>query len=642
YDNDYQESIFQIGMRGVNPDDFHSLEKLILSVLKSLYDHGIPAKTVQTAFRQLRMDQCEIDSDQCLNVLEDVFASWNYGNRNPFLFLQKQTHFDQLNEKLTREPLYLKQLIQKYFLSNPHRLSLQMLPQSDLQKKNIAKEKERMLKLQLQLSPKELNEIRENQKKLKLFQQSPDQPENLQKLPHLKKQNLMQKITRLPVEEGMLENGLMLQRGKIATNGVAYLNLAFDLTDLPKSLFQKLQLFIYLFNKVGTMDHNYDVMADQMAAEAMSAKLSVYTNYSSRDASLHCGILVLSLKTLEECLPKSLELLREQWQKKSFCEDKRIHELLKEHWSQLKNEIVQSGQVLAVVRASVGLTPFSDLNEEMRGAQYVKYSRKAGSFGSSDFLKFQEDMNCIATWFAAKQPLNAAYSGCDQGLKEVGAWMGKYSLKNSSNCDPFAYDCLWPKSFQSMGRREIIPLNNGGAYCARILQAPHITDACSASLAVYSQLLSCGYLWNEIRMQGSAYGVQCQYQPFSKLMNFMTSEDPSPNRSFDIFSGLSKIDFSPLWTDADIDGAVIACTKGDDRPWRPSQVTSAALLNKLYGYTEEMRQETRDSLLSLTRKRLLDDVAFFWKKYSNRYNDCLVGAEKLAEKRDFSVCKLSK
>jgi Zn-dependent M16 (insulinase) family peptidase len=116
-----------------------------------------------------------------------------------------------------------------------------------------------------------------------------------------------------------------------------------------------------------------------------------------------------------------------------------------------------------------------------------------------------------------------------------------------------------------------------------------------------------------------------------------SSDDPNPARTRTVFDQLPKATAALSWNDRDISDAIIACSRGDERPWRPAQIVHSALLNRISGLTEALRAQRRRALLDQTPESVREGAAHFWTQFSARQNDCLLGPSEYAKQLDLST-----
>ena len=624
YDNESIESFFRIGMTGCPPENFPALERLVRNCLAEQLRSGFSPAKLQTALRQFRLEQQEIGEDHCLSVFEDVFSSWIHGG-DPLLYVDNAAAYAEFSAKLAAQPRFLEELLERNVLNNPHTLYLELVPDRSLQAQRLAEEAARMAAIRAGLNVEELRRIDADAAALKARQEAPNRPEDLARLPRLRREDLPQELPPFPCQREVLPAGQILLRPEFFSNGVSYLQLAYPLSLFPSELLPALPFHFHLATQVGIVGRSYDVMAEKLAAATASIRFRPLIGHDIRSEKAALGAyVIISLSALEECFPDALALLRERLQLTIFDERKRCHELLRQNWSQLRDGLLENGQNLAITRAAAGLSPLTSLVESWRGVEYaVAAKRKARDF-AREFGALQEQCRAIQAILMEQAPPAAAYVGGDAGLRACRDFLRGYAEIPASATLSLPVRTACPP----IGRREALLVNGDVGFCARVMSAPLASSSSSVPLHAYAHMLSCGKLWDEIRVKGGAYGAHCSYDGNLGIVQFSSNSDPQPGRTFDIFAALAQGDFR--CDDEDVHAAIIAGIKADERPLRPARACGQALWRELFGWTEERRRTIRRQLFALTPESVQCGVAEFWQQSAGQANDCVVAPGMLA------------
>ncbi len=630
YDDNCFQTIFQIAVRGCQTENFDRLQQLIFQCLEE-QTRGISKKRIQAAMRQLRLDHAEISSDFTLDILEDILAAWNY-NCDPTLFLNQEKTWKNLENNLNSQEKFLEKLIKQYFLDNPQRLRLELLPDPEQLARREQRVSARLRKIQSAMTAQQLQHIQQEQISLQKAQQKADPAAARRRLPRLRPEHLAPLPPRLPVEEYRLSNQLPLLTGEVFTNRVSYLQIAFDLSALPAHLFPVLPFFANFFHQVGTSEATYDLIAERQA----EASTSIRSNLSVCDQAAGTGdlknLFCISMQCLDECLPDALELLLQQLSHKCFRETRRCQEILREHWAHTLSELQGNGGAFATLRGAAGLTDAASLLDDWNGLPHVRRAKRWKELKPQDLRKKLDLLDELAFWLAGQTPSVASCAGGTGTLQKISAFLEQFPAALQSGKHGITERMLMP-----CGRREFFPLHADVSCFARVIAAPHLSDPHSAALEIYAQLLSCGHLWREVRLKNGAYGVHCQYSPLRRTLILQSSDDPNPAQTRTVFDHLPRVTAALSWDKRDISDAIIACSRGDERPWRPAQIVHSALLNRIAGFTEELRAQRRSSLLIQTPESVREGAAHFWAQFSAQQNDCLLGPSEYAKQLDLST-----
>ena len=122
--------------------------------------------------------------------------------------------------------------------------------------------------------------------------------------------------------------------------------------------------------------------------------------------------------------------------------------------------------------------------------------------------------------------------------------------------------------------------------------------------------LRMAYLWEKIRVQGGAYGAFAAFDDRSGVFTFLSYRDPNVANTIAAYDKaadfLKHIDGSRL-TDNELTKAIIAAIGDLDAYQLPDAKGYTSMMRYLTGRTDEMRQKTRDQVLSANGE---DFIAF--------------------------------
>merc|ERR1719352_2116083 len=117
------------------------------------------------------------------------------------------------------------------------------------------------------------------------------------------------------------------------------------------------------------------------------------------------------------------------------------------------------------------------------------------------------------------------------------------------------------------------------------------------AFGVVARFLSRGYLWDNVRVVGGAYGGGCSLNPRSGGFNFSSYRDPNVQGTLDIYAkSADALEEMELTEDA-LEQAIVGAVGDLDSPMNSQQKGSVALTHYLTGVTTETRQQYRDEVL---------------------------------------------
>jgi Zn-dependent M16 (insulinase) family peptidase len=173
------------------------------------------------------------------------------------------------------------------------------------------------------------------------------------------------------------------------------------------------------------------------------------------------------------------------------------------------------------------------------------------------------------------------------------------------------------------------------AHSAAVLQAPHASDPVSPLIQLGGHLVKFGYLLPEIRFKGNAYGAEVVYHRVRSNWSVLSYRDPHLLQTLGVFEGMLEYVRNAEWSAQDVQGAIIAQAKLDQRPIRPESATQIALLRHRLGLTPEFRRTHRARLLAATPVDVRGAMLRFLEESLPRASVCVMASrERLDQAND--------
>jgi len=169
------------------------------------------------------------------------------------------------------------------------------------------------------------------------------------------------------------------------------------------------------------------------------------------------------------------------------------------------------------------------------------------------------------------------------------------------------------------------------AFNALVLPAPPVSDPDAPLLDVASHLLSLGYLFEEIRMKGGAYGGGCVHHGTDQVWAFYSYRDPWIKKTLDTFHGMADFIRRADWTQTDIDRAIIGTAKDGLSPIRPEGATGLALRRHTLGETREFQERWHETILRATPVEVKRAVLGLLEKGFPQAGTCTVASRQMLE-----------
>ena len=206
---------------------------LILETLQRLADEGIDPKTVAAALNTIEFNLREANTGgfpRGLAYMLGATSTWHYGG-DPLAALSFAEPLAAIQREAT-QPGYFERLIRDNLLDNAHRSAVLMLPDAAVKEELAAAEAERLATATTAMDESARQAARETARQLREWQDTPDTPEALATIPALARVDLEKRNREIPGVP-LDWQGTRALLHELPTNGIAYVDLAFDLRRLP-------------------------------------------------------------------------------------------------------------------------------------------------------------------------------------------------------------------------------------------------------------------------------------------------------------------------------------------------------------------------------------------------------------------------
>jgi Zn-dependent M16 (insulinase) family peptidase len=353
-EGELRELVLCVGLRGVTPSASagKDVEALIMGELRRLVDEGIPQEEIEAALLSLEFSHREIRRSQgpwSLVWLRRSLRGWLHGGK-PWETLCFVPSFTELKKRIAADSHYFESLIKKYLLDNPHRALIVVEPDPKFLEQKEATLSSRLDATLTSLSAAERRAIQDKAAELARIQGEGEAPAALATIPHLSRKDLSPDIEIVPRTLHDIA-GLPVLTHDLFTNGVTYIDLAFPIDTLTPEDYPYLKLFADISLAMGLPGLDYGEVSSLLARTVgdLHGSLqtgSVATPGTARTVALPGGIFdlagrdwfIIRLKTLDEKLIPSLDLLQRVLRDADFSDLNRIRDLVLE----IKNDTASS------------------------------------------------------------------------------------------------------------------------------------------------------------------------------------------------------------------------------------------------------------------------------------------------------------
>ena len=387
-------------------------------------------------------------------------------------------------------------------------------------------------------------------------------------------------------------------------NGVVHLKVYFPLTDLKLEQIPAAGLFTGMLGKLSTSSHDALSLQQEIKRYTGIMSFSLLTRSEDGQSETCTPYLTASLSALKEHADRALQLMTEILTETKLDDTDRIREFIQQSELTARQRIVSAGHLFAVRQAASQYSAEGAVKNALDGAPAAAYIHRFARNPESEIPAFVSLGEEIMERSFCRKRMIIGWTA--DGKKDLSAFIGAFP-EGTETAPAAVYRA---ETLPSVGYR--IPSQIG--YAARAWRLSCCGRAFSGSLWLTSNILSLGYLWNRVRVQGGAYGAGMQVDRKGNLFTY-SYRDPTPGKTLTADAGAAAFLKEFVQQPGAMDKYIIS-SLNDLNPLLSSRDKGmAADLRYLSGYTREMAEKTRKEILYATPEdleswcRVLDRMA---------------------------------
>lgn len=434
------------------------------------------------------------------------------------------------------------------------------------------------------------------------------------------------------------------------TNGITYLDIAFDLSRLTPQEQLLVPLFAAFVPSAGLPGMGYEEVSRQLAM--VSGGFSAYPEVNAGvdllagakgdrsragSARIHSH-LFFRLKALDSTAAQALGWVQSLVAQADFTDLDHLAEVFFEMRNDMKSSILPGGSSYASLRAEAGLHPVQDTEERLRGlTQYLfleelaepiaaqRREREAGGStpeGQPALWELAQALTALRRKIISAQGVKlniTAQAGQVRALDATLArWLGELptlvarasgspegdSSPGNQAAGPASVTAAADAALRAMElpdplqRTEFLDYPSKVAYVAAAMPGAYLGSAEQAYEQLLAHVLKTGPLWEEIRMKGGAYGAHASSDGMGGIFSLASYRDPQTLRTLEVYrQTLQAMAATPL-DRTSLDLAKIGSISRELKPLSPGEKGVVGFKRSLYGISDRIRQHRRDLTLS--------------------------------------------
>ncbi|EES92195.1 Zn-dependent peptidase, insulinase family [Clostridium botulinum D str. 1873] len=584
----YQQPVFTIAIYNTNEKDKEKIRTIIDNVFKDVVKNGFDSKSVNSIISQYEIEKKKKDKFQVDVWNRIIMSSWLYDGE-PTFYLEDDV--SDLQNKIKNGEL--QNLVQKYLINNNHASVVVLKPSPGLQEKKDIQLKEKLANIKKSLSDNEINNLVKETNELKIWQSTPNTKEQLNKLPTLNREDILKDIKKVKTIEKN-ENEIKVLYHPLFTNGVDKTSLYFDTSKVPQDKLKYMYLLSRILQNVDTKNYKKEELSKYIDNIGIGLSINNVVFVDSKNNNIYYPKMNVSFLSLSKNIGKNFDIAKEVIFNSKLDDTKELKNLIGKLKSQFEQGILSNGKGVAFDKFLSYISEFGKYENYLSEDFYKFICDLNNNFDSKskDVIKNLEEVRDI---IFNKNNMIASYTGEEKDYKNFADNFNEFSkiLKDKKlQSQEYKFDD------SKVNEGIITPLK-----VQYILKGGNLNQLGYKNIGkfkVLNTILSSGYLWDNIRAKGGAYGPLALTYEGNIL--FGSHEDPNLKETIDVIDKipqyLSKFNADEKEMTNYIIGTIGEMDKIDmDNPYMVS-----AIGDKMYikNQTQSDIQKQREEILSTT------------------------------------------
>ena len=620
FDNGVYQPYFSIVAKNTNLDKKQDFLDTIEQVLSKTVEEGIDKKALYAGLNYLEFKYREADFGSYPKGLVyglQMLDGWLYDVNSPFIHVEENQTFALLKERIQSD--YFERLIKSCLLNNPHKSYVCVVPKPGL---NVEREKALAKSLQdhkAMLTDSQIEQLIKDTKELATYQEEEDSPEDLEKIPLLKREDLKKEAEPFINEIVPCGESRILFH-PVFTNKVSYIRLIFDVSHMGEEKLFLLGVLQSVWGLMNTKKHSYGEFFHEIHANTggVAPVINSYTNAkNTTQFKLHVECKAKALYGQEN---KAFDIMEELLLESDFSDKKRLLEILEECKSKLEDHLQDAGHATAQRRAASYFSKTAYIDEHLKGIAFYRQICELISDFENRADALIHSLNGLVAEICRKEAFMVDYTGTQEGLSAV--------KERIPACREKLFDGA---AFQKEKEIEPKVYNEGFKTSGAVQYVCRCGDFKEKGLSYHGALralkviMGYDYLWLNVRVKGGAYGCMTNFRPTGESY-FVSYRDPHLKETLDIFEKAADYVENFKADERAMTKYIIGAVSALDTPLTPKQKGERSMSAYFSNLDFEEEQKERDELLTATEETIRS-LADHIKAFMEQDFLCVVGSE---------------
>lgn len=588
-----RQMVFSVGMKGIRKENADKVEVLVYDTLNQLAADGLEPEMIEAALNSIEFSLRENNTGSFprgLGLLMRAMNTWNYG-RDPLIPLKYEAPLTAVKANIAHNPTYFQDLIQTYLLDNRHRVTLLLEPDAALNQRKEAAEKEKLAAIKAEMSDADLEAIIQLTADLKVRQETPDTPEALAAIPMLTLADLDKESNSIPSAESEAHGSKILHHD-LFTNGIVYLEVGFNLKQVPADLLPYVKHFGRSLLKLGTETEDYVKLSQRIGRTTGGINPVYFTSTKATSAAPAAWMFLRGKATMDQS-QELLDIMRDMLLTVKLDNRDRFRQIVLEAKARQEAGLIPGGHQVVNGRLRSKFNQADWADEQMGGITQLLFLRQLSQDVEADWPSVLAKLERVR-----QHLLNRSQMICNVTLDDENWTQFQPQLHDFISTMPANKVVLadWSAALALSSEGLTIPAQVN--YVGKGANLYELGYKLHGSNAVIRKFLGTTYLWEKIRVQGGAYGGFCTFDRDSGVFNYLSYRDPNLEKTLANYDGTADFLRNLDLHQDELTKSIIGTIGSLDSYQLPDAKGFTSLSRYLIGLTDEARQQYRTEVLS--------------------------------------------
>jgi Zn-dependent M16 (insulinase) family peptidase len=620
---------YMIMAKNADKDQLPEFKEIIKNTLTDIVKKGLDKKGIEAFLNKSEFSYREAETGYIpkgLTIIDKSFESLLYDDDKPFCLIDLNETYKSLKAKLNTD--YYEKLVEKYFINSNHAVYLTLLPEKGLTAKQDEELAKKLADYKASLSDAEIEKLIEKTAALKKYQSEGSRPEDIAKIPVLKREDIGKEPKEIVNEIHKCDDTEIVWHN-LETNGIHYFATYYDMKKVPVRLIPYVGLLRDLLGMLDTDKHTYQELNKEIDFHTGGISTDIQFSPSFKKPGEYKTLFAVAAKALYGKMDTAIELMKEVISSTHYDSEKRIKELLSEGVSRLSEEIPAAGHRYGIGRVQSYVSEAGARKELFDGVGYYEFIKDLSENFDAKKEEIFKSLNEVA--HIILRPENMIVS--DTSTKEAFNNTEKYVRDIKS--------ILFTDAVEMKEEKVPVEQKNEGLTCSARVQyvctGANYKDEgfeYNGAINVLTGAVNNDSLYINVRIKGGAYGVFMNHDRFGSL-TFASYRDPQLSKTLDAYNAVVPFIEGLNPSEEEMTKYVIGAIGRIDSPLSNARNGARSFAMYMSDVTMDDLKKERGEIINATAEDLRAFAPYI-KAVLAKGNICVIGNEdKIKEEKKF-------